>query len=102
MTARDIEQVTRARKAAHQAVFRALKRGEIEKPDSCQLCGADSRLEAHHARYDEPLRVLWLCRSCHAKAHMIIRKGIERKRPDGNHTPDSGENDGSKTDGTNG
>ncbi|MFC3631443.1 hypothetical protein ACFOM8_18590 [Paracoccus angustae] len=34
----------------------------------CEVCGRDG-VDAHHARYDEPLDVRWLCRRCHVKLH---------------------------------
>lgn len=51
--------------AAHNAVARAVKRGQLTKPDTCERCPRRGRLEAHHADYDKPLDVNWLCRRCH-------------------------------------
>lgn len=52
--------------AAHQAVHRALKRGELERPSACSLCGlSDSRIEAAHRDYARPLDIEWLCARCH-------------------------------------
>ncbi|GJQ27324.1 MAG: hypothetical protein HBSAPP02_23560 [Phycisphaerae bacterium] len=42
--------------------------GLIARPTRCEACGAtDRRIEAAHFNYDEPLRVRWLCRSCHVR-----------------------------------
>lgn len=54
----------------------ALVKGELTRPDACERCGRhedpglDGRpgIEAHHADYDKPLEVEWLCRLCHATA----------------------------------
>jgi len=34
----------------------------------CQTCGAAAQVR-HHPNYDEPQRVVFLCRSCHNKIH---------------------------------
>lgn len=54
---------------ARDAVRRALDRGEIERPEECSRCGDGCKPEAHHADYDRPLDVEWLCVSCHAEEH---------------------------------
>ncbi|MFQ6047992.1 MAG: hypothetical protein ACE5K7_01350 [Phycisphaerae bacterium] len=42
--------------------------GHITRPSVCEECGAtDRKIEAAHYDYDEPLRVRWLCRSCHVR-----------------------------------
>ena len=55
---------------AHSALRSALKRGLVEA-HPCEDCGA-TPAEAHHADYERPLRVEWLCRRCHKQRH---RKG---------------------------
>lgn len=53
--------------AAGQAVRRALKRGYLVRPSTCEGCGKTAvPIEAAHADYANPLAVRWLCRSCHA------------------------------------
>lgn len=58
---------------AHKAVYEAVERGEIEKPEHCSRCGKGPlpsvEIEGHHADYDKPLEVEWLCLSCHRKRH---------------------------------
>jgi hypothetical protein len=54
---------------AHMQVWRAVQRGQIDKPLACALCAADGPLHAHHEDYARPLDVIWLCRSCHMKRH---------------------------------
>lgn len=52
---------------AHLAVQKALLSGALHK-QGCEVCGHDT-VDAHHDRYDEPLRVRWLCRRHHVKLH---------------------------------
>ncbi|KEQ03687.1 hypothetical protein [Pseudorhizobium pelagicum] len=52
---------------AHLAVQRAVKAGDLEK-QTCEVCGTPA-VDAHHDRYDEPLRVRWLCRLHHTRLH---------------------------------
>lgn len=54
---------------SHQAVFRALRRGDLVKPDRCSECGVACSPRGHHDDYDKPLDVRWLCNSCHMKWH---------------------------------
>lgn len=47
-----------------------VKKGEIIKPDSCGSCGIrGEKIHAHHPDYNFPLRILWLCKSCHQIVH---------------------------------
>lgn len=55
--------------AVRQAVSRALKNGKLTKADSCQICGFQESLQAHHQDYSQPLMVIWLCIPCHKKVH---------------------------------
>lgn len=38
---------------------------QIQRPKTCEECGATGKIEAAHFNYDEPLRIRWLCCSCH-------------------------------------
>lgn len=71
--------------AAHAAVYQAVKRGDLVKSKSCEICGRDSvvaiidhspwgdlrlktRIVAHHWNgYDHPLDVWWICLSCNRR-----------------------------------
>lgn len=64
------------RRAAYRLVRAALVRGDLVRPDQCSCCGLAPRrgrdgrslIQAHHhAGYDRPLDVQWLCVDCHAK-----------------------------------
>jgi hypothetical protein len=53
------------RRRAHEIARRAA----LPRPAQCERCGDTSRrLEKHHADYDQPLQVTWLCKPCHYRA----------------------------------
>ena len=54
---------------AHSMVARAIKVGEIERPDRCAKCNNKGKVYAHHEDYKKPLEVDWICQSCHKKLH---------------------------------
>lgn len=54
---------------ARWAVQRALRRGELARPDACEVCGAPGHVQAHHRDYRRPLLVTWACRRCHGMGH---------------------------------
>ena len=66
------------KRRAHGAVQTALRNGSLEKPDSCESCGAGSKLEAHHHDYSQPLEVTWLCSPCHKAVHVAKREKARR------------------------
>ncbi len=46
----------------------AVKRGNLVKPKACSSCHRTTPandLQGHHADYEKPLDVEWLCRECH-------------------------------------
>jgi hypothetical protein len=59
--------------AAHKAVHRALKTGELFMPLWCQRCHCVHEIEAHHHDYSKPLDVEWLCQTCHGLEHRTYR-----------------------------
>lgn len=76
------EQVRRV----HAAVEVALSQGRLERPKVCENCNAvdkNSVLQGHHDDYDKPLDVRWLCRSCHIKHHVALRKAEGTYKPGG-------------------
>ena len=48
--------------------------GRIKRPNFCHYCGAERRIEAHHADYSKPYMVEWLCAPCHRQAHALAKK----------------------------
>lgn len=76
--ASEYEKVT-ARNAFHYAVHH----GKVERPASCQKCGAEegaeegpASLDAHHEDYANPLDVVYLCRSCHRRRHALRNQAV--------------------------
>ena len=43
------------------------RRGRLA-PKPCVICGSDNT-EKHHPDYDKPLKVIWICKSCHVEHH---------------------------------
>lgn len=66
------------KRKAHQAVATALKNKLIIKPNCCQKCNRECYVVAHHPDYRSPLKIEWLCDSCHVKAHWINKKYYKR------------------------
>lgn len=58
---------------ARRAVQKAVKRGSIVRPLTCERCGAGSP-QAHHANYEDRFAVRWLCVLCHRRADWIEGK----------------------------
>lgn len=56
--------------------------GHIIRPSVCEHCGATGRrIEGAHDDYDEPLRVRWLCKSCHSRLDKAHPKGVTYRVP---------------------
>ena len=51
---------------ANAIAGQALKSGKIKKRP-CYFCESNDNIEMHHPDYTKPLRVYFLCRSCHRK-----------------------------------
>jgi hypothetical protein len=58
------------KRTAQSKLLHAVKSGLV-KPMVCLICG--NKGEAHHADYDKPLDVVWLCSSHHKQAHSLTR-----------------------------
>jgi hypothetical protein len=59
--------ITNARNAQRLLRYH-IQSGNIVRPSVCDECSAtDRKIEGAHFNYDEPLRVRWLCRSCHVR-----------------------------------
>jgi len=52
---------------AQRLVRYHVQAGHIIRPNTCEQCGVVAKIEGAHFNYDEPLRVRWLCRSCHVR-----------------------------------
>lgn len=67
---------TSSARRAHGLVNYHIKAGNLARPLACEVCGiTGKRIEAAHFNYDEPLRVRWLCRSCHVRWDKVDPKG---------------------------
>jgi len=53
------------KKAAWDAVFSAIKKGRLVRPELCEECYLPCRPQAHHPDYKKKLDIVWLCRACH-------------------------------------
>lgn len=63
-------------RAAQRLVRYHVQAGNLVRPVACEQCGASGRkIEAAHYNYDQPLRVRWLCRSCHVRWDRLEPKG---------------------------
>jgi hypothetical protein len=62
------------RKKAHTALGNAVRDGRVMPWPVCAIPDCKDRPEAHHAQYDDPLSVVWLCSSHHKQAHALARK----------------------------
>lgn len=71
-------------KLARQAVYLAVKRGDMTRPDVCDICKQppEFRIEAHHyLGYENKLAVQWLCVPCHSKSERSdLRRGENNGR----------------------
>lgn len=59
-----------SKKESRRRLYHGLEKGYLKRPDKCELCGELRKVEAHHFNYDEPFRVIWVCRNCHVKFHL--------------------------------
>ena len=77
------------KRRAHDAVYRATKRGDLVRPNVCEHCDASVFTEASHTDYSKQLDVEWLCKSCHwvkdntTKKENITDENIDYRPTDG-------------------
>lgn len=50
----------------HKKLQRAVKAGKIKRPNKCSKCNKKCKPDGHHPDYKKPLKVIWLCKQCHA------------------------------------
>jgi hypothetical protein len=54
-------------RTANVAVGNAIRDGRLIR-QPCEVCG-ETKVEAHHTDYTQPLNVMWLCREHHMQRH---------------------------------
>ena len=55
-------------KAAQRLLDYYIRTGKIKRAEKCEECGAtNKKIEGAHYDYTKPLKVRWLCRSCHIR-----------------------------------
>ena len=78
---RGVVWLTKTRVRVRKRIERALRAGQVIRPDRCEDCGEYGKydtlgrllLHAHHDDYSKPLKVRWLCRKCHYAWHVTKR-----------------------------
>lgn len=69
------EDEKRKRESCRHKAIALRKKGLIKDPGYCQFCAIEGmKLEMHHAKYDLPSSVVFLCRPCHLKMHWNVLK----------------------------
>lgn len=61
------------KRRAYTLVWKAVKRGKLVRPDTCQECHKPTHPHAHHSDYKKRYDVIWLCPQCHAALHKKLR-----------------------------
>ena len=70
--------LVRIARRVQSTVRRAIRSGELVRPDVCEYCGKACKPDAAHADWERPLDIAWLCRRCRAGWDRDHPKGRER------------------------
>lgn len=54
---------------AHILISKAIKSGKLKHIDKCEFCNKIKNTIAHHDDYNFPMKIKWVCRSCHRHIH---------------------------------
>lgn len=69
-----MEKMAISKSYAHAMVRGMIAMGAWVCPELCEECRRPSKsMRAHHENYFQPLRVKWLCASCHKNRHVELR-----------------------------
>lgn len=68
------------RRSACSKLRRAIKNGTVKRSEACWYCGSTIFVVGHHADYDNPLGVTWLCQACHRRVHLETEQYKQRER----------------------
>lgn len=61
---------------AHYAVQKAIRAGQLVRPELCTICNKPgSRIEAHHPDHEKVLEVIFCCPPCHWQLENLPDKG---------------------------
>ena len=67
---------TKADGKAQNMLEYAIRKGIVDRKFKCEESGdvgtfkdGRTKIQAHHADYNQPLKVMWLCQKCHHKWH---------------------------------
>lgn len=82
----------RAKNNTREMTRNAVNRGVLTKKP-CEVCG-EKIVEAHHPDYSEPLKVVWLCKRCHARLHRNDNKRVKAYMELNGQLPDGVESSG--------
>ncbi len=62
--------IVKRRRYVRTIVSKAIRNGDLVRPEKCNQCGINSKqIQSHHRDYGKPLDVMWLCTNCHGRAH---------------------------------
>jgi hypothetical protein len=61
------------KRRAHKIVEVAMRNGTLVR-QSCERCGTDKNVHAHHEDYSRPLEVMWLCQPHHKERHKELKE----------------------------
>ena len=59
---------------AHNAIYKAKKKGKLQSRLFCELCGESFPTDRHHPDYKKPLKTIQVCKKYHHK----LKKKIAR------------------------
>jgi hypothetical protein len=59
---------------AQRSAKKALRKGKLVRPETCERCGVHCKPQMHHVDYSRRLDVRWLCGPCHRTAHGIVHR----------------------------
>lgn len=77
-----IEQIVRIERNRARVSFNGRRRnGTVIPGRFCGMCGDDGEVAAHHARYEFPNEVVWLCSPCHVIADVERRRRERASSP---------------------
>lgn len=74
---------------AQNILEQAIENGTVKRQTVCQVCGDSgtfvngrTKIQAHHADYNKPLDVMWLCQKCHYEWHKSNKAIKKEVMPD--------------------